>query len=814
MSSASLRRTLTLVLCGSVAAAALQAGCGSDAAPEGSAFSPPTDDDGGATTSSSSGSVGPGLPPPDDGTSSSGNPGDPDAMGVLDVTPASATITVTITNGVVSAPTQAFTASYSGSPVTSGVTWLFDRGEIGDVSSAGVFTANGENVGEGTLTARYGAREGTAKVKVVVTSTQNGAPSGVDAGGGGSGGLGGVGGEPLGPAVASDVVTKLKTQSNAPLTPGELGFLYPYDATVWPRGLLPPLLMWQTTHEASAVYVKLSQGNYTFEGTYSLAQLPAGSDARRRVRLEESAWRTATQGNAGDDLKLEVKIYSSAEDKVYGPITRAWKVAPGVLRGTVYYNSYDSSVTAGSGAATGGVIRVKPRSPAPELAVAGQAGKCHACHVVSADGSTLWAQDSDGPADSPTQYSNGASYDLTKGGARTTYKALGQGGKAGNDHKFTWAAPYPDGSFALASSRWAREAYLQSDSKLFKRADGAELASTGLSPAVASAVTPAFSPDGRRVVFNFWDGAGANGVTAGAGRSLAVMDFACGAAAGSVACAPGATPAFSNLREIYRDGARWPGWPSFVPDGGRVVFHDATHGGECAPDAPNDKQDASGEYIPYKNSIYNCQLTTWFKAQSELWIASADGAKSARRLDAANGDGLGLPTNTNHPDDTVFNYQPTVNPVASGGYYWVVFTSRRIYGNLLGGKPWGSSGDGGGPQKKLWVAAIDINSPDPTVDPSHPAFYLPGQELGAGNARGFWVVDPCKANGQSCETGDECCNGFCRKDGQTGALVCMDKPPGAQCVQEFEKCTVDGDCCDPSFRCIAGKCARPDPNVK
>ena len=154
-----------------------------------------------------------------------------------------------------------------------------------------------------------------------------------------------------------------------------------------------------------------------------------------------------------------------------------------------------------------------------------------------------------------------------------------------------------------------------------------------------------------------------------------------------------------------------------------------------------------------------------------------------------------------------------MNPVPSGGYYWVVFTSRRMYGNLLTGAPWGAAGDGGGPQKKLWVAAIDINAPA-GADPSHPAFYLPGQELDAGNSRGFWVVDPCKANGNSCESGDECCNGFCRKGADGGALVCGDKPPGTMCVQEFEKCAVDADCCNPKQKCIAGKCAQQDPVVK
>ena len=344
------------------------------------------------------------------------------------------------------------------------------------------------------------------------------------------------------------------------------------------------------------------------------------------------------------------------------------------------------------------------------------------------------------------------------------------------------------------SSRFAREAYTETDAKLFDRAAANEIPASGLS-AVVSAVTPAFSPDGKKVVFNFWEGPGAGGVTAGDGRSLAVFDFACGAPAGSVKCASGATYTFSNLREIYKDSTRYPAWPSFLPDGKAAVFHNTVQGGNCGPATIN------------RNSIYNCQLTTWFGAKAELWIAKDSATKDARRLDALNGVGVGLPTNANHPDDTQVNYQPTVNPVASGGYYWVVFTSRRIYGNLLVGKQDNKD------QKKLWVAAIDINAAA-GADPSHPAFYLPGQELGAGNSRGFWVVDPCKPNGTSCETGDECCNGFCRKAGDGGGLVCQDKPPGTLCVQEFEKCTVDADCCDPKFKCIANKCTRPDPIIK
>jgi hypothetical protein len=106
--------------------------------------------------------------------------------------------------------------------------------------------------------------------------------------------------------------------------------------------------------------------------------------------------------------------------------------------------------------------------------------------------------------------------------------------------------------------------------------------------------------------------------------------------------------------------------------------------------------------------------------------------------------------------------------------------------------------------KKLWVAAIDLDA-KPGTDASHPAFYLPGQELLAGNSRGFWVLDPCRADGDSCATGDQCCNGFCQPDDK-GALVCGAKPPTYSCSGLQEKCETDVDCCDKSHSCIGGFC--------
>src|SRR4029077_18592309 len=123
--------------------------------------------------------------------------------------------------------------------------------------------------------------------------------------------------------------------------------------------------------------------------------------------------------------------------------------------------------------------------------------------------------------------------------------------------------------------------------------------------------------------------------------------------------------------------------------------------------------------------------------------------------------------------------------------------SRRLYGNVATTDPWQSdprSYDAttlaNATTKKLWVASVDIGSikngmfvqgVDPGSDPSHPGFYVPAQELLAGNARGFWVLDPCKPDGQSCATGDQCCNGYCQPNGPGGSLTCSDTPPGSNC---------------------------------
>ncbi len=165
--------------------------------------------------------------------------------------------------------------------------------------------------------------------------------------------------------------------------------------------------------------------------------------------------------------------------------------------------------------------------------------------------------------------------------------------------------------------------------------------------------------------------------------------------------------------------------------------------------------------------------------------------------------------------DATLNFEATVNPIASGGYAWVVFTSRRMYGNVAQLAPWASD-----PRdypwldqvtdKKMWVAAVDMNA-KPGTDPSHPAFYLPAQELHAGNSRGYWTVELCHADGQGCTVGDQCCGGFCEPGTTGGGLACTSVPP--ECSGLYEKCASASDCCGQSsgIECVNGICTQPGP---
>lgn len=721
-------------------------------------------------------------------------------------------------------PTLQFTATVSGEPTAVG--WSVDRGEIGSIDDDGLFTPRG-NVG-GWVTIRAGLNDKVVEVKIFVriVSTQNG-PAAADADQvagdaeelRAGGGIGGVGGEGLGAAITDeDLLDLLTAGATDDGSSQDLEMLYPYDGTVFPRGMLAPLLMWRwDVGDADAVHIELRtlSGSFTWTGSFGRPEILA-TTGRSFIRhpIPQRVWAAATE-SAGESLEdgssdtLHLSLSIAHDGTVYGPLTRTFAIAPGRLSGTVYYNSYGTALVENFQHTRGGqpndfgaaVLAIRSGETAPTLASgydsADDHGGCRACHTVSAQGSHLLVQ---GGGDDRKSWLRDL---LDDDEAYLT----------GQDSIFAWAALSPDGSLALTNAVNASKHNETVDpvnhpySRLWDMTTDppSPVDETGL-PEELRAALPTFSPDGSQVAFAYLGGSGADVPEdlPTDGSQLAVMDF------------DEATRTFSNFRVVAtgnaNDAAQYrahgAGWPSFVPTGDRVVFQNEVRGSKS-------------------NETY---IGTRDEARGELWWASTTEARSVRLdyLNGRNADGVSyLPIAGNKHgigdgeyDDTTLSYEPTVAPVVTGGYAWVVFTSRRMYGNMAVTDPWLSD-----PRnydfkdydqvttKKLWVAAIRVDAA-PDEDPSYPAFYLPAQELLAGNARGYWVLDPCKSDGDSCATGDQCCGGFCRpaEPGST-ELVCSTTTTTLSCSQEQERCDTAADCCDPSANCTGGFCARPAPVI-
>ena len=187
---------------------------------------------------------------------------------------------------------------------------------------------------------------------------------------------------------------------------------------------------------------------------------------------------------------------------------------------------------------------------------------------------------------------------------------------------------------------------------------------------------------------------------------------------------------------------------------------------------------------------------------ADLWWVDLDTGMAAA-LDRANGlDASGKVYLPHGDGDAHKNFVPTVSPIAAGGYFWVFFSSRRSYGNTLVADP----AFAGPEQKKIWVAAIDIGAP-PGTDASHPAFYLPNQELESGNIRAFAALEPCRAEGGACTSGVDCCCGFCLTEANASEGQCGCEPD--RCSKVDERCDTAADCCDSAAACVGGFCEIP-----
>jgi hypothetical protein len=616
------------------------------------------------------------------------------------------------------------------------VVWSVDDGRFGTINDTGEFRSNGFTAGDVTISAQAG--EQLASITIHVNVAIESDPDSLDADlkdallAGGEGGPSDSGPD------------------------GDFRFLYPYDKTVFPRGLAAPLLQLGGA-PADATYVKISVGDLVYEA------FAEGSEPTR-VILSEALWKGIT-GSASAEDWVEVAVTKSSDGEVTGPVKASWRIAQGSLKGFVYYNTYRSKLAGDNGA----VMRMKPGEDATVI----QSG-CTVCHSVSAHGNVMVA---------------GVQWDQKNAVVSRAFDLPANGGIALRNEQadgrvYAFGGLTPDGTLMLTSGVPASGAKMRGMSgELFTRLVETASGETVDAPSfnVNVAMTPNFSPDGSRVAFNNHD-------ASSAGHVLSVMDFD-----GSKSPAE-----FGEVSHVATDPKRVLAWPSFVPDASAVLFH------------AGDSFDTAGFG---GGALY---------ADIQLVDVESKQVNELRALNGFDEDGdLYLPGGA--AQEAHLNYEPSVLPVPVGGFYWVLFTSRRTYGNTIApggtlargddiwGIPQGDDAETPSPRKKIWVAAIDIDHRG-AVDPSHPAFYLPGQELESGNMRAFAALEPCKKRGKGCESGAECCDGFCRQtstdDAGAPVLTCT-PPPDNACANIDEICQTPDDCCSSKALCINGRCATP-----
>lgn len=551
--------------------------------------------------------------------------------------------------------------------------------------------------------------------------------------------------------------------------PGQVQWLYPYDGTVFPRGLLPPTLMWSGAETADAAYIRLRARRFAYEGVLKTSVDPA--TRMPSVTLPDDVWTEAGRHSLGKGDPFTLELSLRANGASLGPLRLQLVIAQATVKGSIYYNSYASKLP---GAALGGNVLRIPSGGQAELYTSMQ---CNGCHALSADGSTMLSQ--------IELQAGGSAFRLVSGGPPNPPSTpVGP--------RVSFAALYPDGSKYLSTTVSVDVAHAQiaepdaspPEAALYNTATGAIVPNTGIP---GSAAMPMFSPDGTRLVFTDASVDGAD--------ALAVMEYDMGA------------DRASQYRVLMRDAeATRPGWPFFLPDGNAIVFVRT----ESADFSGNGAYIGAGMFASLAGPFAALASAPVPGPRSDLYIADIESG-TVTLLARAMGfqtpqdatDATQQRTSLPFADDTHQSYFPTVAPIAAGGYFWVFFDGIRHYGNR-------------GIQRQLWGFAIDIQASGRYVeDHSHPAFYLPGQEPGAGNHRAFAALDPCKPTGDSCSSGVDCCGGACRipdAAGEQAEPLGTCEPRQTECAKRDERCQSDSDCCtpepgQPADWCIAGFCA-------
>ena len=676
--------------------------------------------------------------------------------------------------------TQAYAvvASYAGKPdqdVTSQA--FFTISDLGAGSFAGnTFTWSGKQGGVLTVSALACGVVGTTHLTLKVAASFG--AGGLDAGTGGGGDAG------------------LTGQFNAAPPTGTAAcnpsLVYPPDNVLVPPNMnvveihftkgSPANTLFEISFENAVTDVKVytaCNGATPAAGQPSSTLVPpvAGGCV---FELDQAEWDYIAKTNRdGDPVLVRVKGLGCDPGGGAGASnTRQIAFAKEDMRGTLYYWASERITISGQNFNSGGVYRydfgVRAQTPDPVLTPNSGANPTHlciGCHDISRDGRQMVFDFDDNDADDEYSDVRTDVYDIA---AATPAQPIVKNG----------INVFPPGFHT-----WNRKAteFLLSDgfgnsstpAGAFRRVTPAGTTSGYAQPGALRATTPDWAPDDSRVVFavppnvfvstpiaGYWMNKKGVDDLMFAGATLYTSSW--NAATKSLG-APTALLTSNGTDNFY--------YPSFSPDGSLIVYNHASGG------------------------------SNYHNPAARIEVISASSATPARA-------DLTKLNDTGNVTNSWARWAPFVQTYKGKQLLWVTTSSTRNYGLRI---------DNGGlvncyprespafvtpdfstatncTRTQLWMSAIDL---DPAAvqagqDVSHPAFYLPFQDITTNNHLAQWAqqsfTGTCKVSADCSMQPGKCCD--------NGGCTTCPSPPAAMCASNAN--CANGQCCNAG---TCGACA-------
>ena len=277
----------------------------------------------------------------------------------ITIEPADAT--VEIVNGQIIGSQFSATAVYADGTTREldSLTWTTDDSSVGAIDGSGFYTPSGDLGGVVQIAAETGTVRGSTTLTVKLHII-----------------------DPAPDPVSGDAL--VSAAANLPLQAAALDpaitWAYPYDGTVFPRGLAAPELMWSGGSSTDLYYIHLTSATYELE-TFAV---PPPYEPFPYYTMSATRWAALTNSTSGG---VDVAISRLASGVATGVVHHQWTIAPTRLPGTLYYSSFvvgavDFTMRAYDFSADTVANVFGDYSPTGDE-------HCPKCHSVSADGSHI-----------------------------------------------------------------------------------------------------------------------------------------------------------------------------------------------------------------------------------------------------------------------------------------------------------------------------------------------------------------------------------------------------------------------------------------